>query len=577
MANMKPLPKAIIIISLVAVGGYTINQMMNAGYFTPKPTVAASVPPSIDLPVGTSTVAPTGTVMAPQQSKTQTRINVATIPWNATMGLQFANGDVVSSPDSLMAKNGISAKLTRYDEYPKMIADQVKFAKGDTNGATFAVIMGDGYPGYVAGLDEALGKPGQFAVIGALGYSRGEDACMMTTAAYEAKGKGSLIAGVLGDGDINICIKWASDNRVPVNPDITTYDPAAMNFVATDSFVAADQKFISGACETREVVNDGKKTGKKTKVCVSGTATWTPGDVNVAREAKDVVKAASTADYIWQMPSVVIGYKPWMEQNPEAVKAFLAAAFEGGEAVRSNDAALQRGAEVSAKVYAEQDAAYWKKYFKGTSENIRGRDIKLGGSTANGLSDNLFLFGLNGNDNLYKRVYNVFGKINATYFPDMLSVVKPYEQVVDTRYIVELAKNAKVVAEPMKPTFANKARGEEFASGTYSIEFDSGKATFKPAAITVLNNLLDELAVSGLAIQVNGHTDTDGTPASNLALSKARAEAVKDFLVANAGSSFSPDRITTRGFGDTQPVADNTSPGGKAKNRRVVVVLRKTN
>jgi chemotaxis protein MotB len=50
---------------------------------------------------------------------------------------------------------------------------------------------------------------------------------------------------------------------------------------------------------------------------------------------------------------------------------------------------------------------------------------------------------------------------------------------------------------------------------------------------------------------------------------------VKNFLMQNAPSSFTTDRVQTRGFGDTQPIADNNFAAGKAKNRRVEVILRK--
>jgi OOP family OmpA-OmpF porin len=85
-----------------------------------------------------------------------------------------------------------------------------------------------------------------------------------------------------------------------------------------------------------------------------------------------------------------------------------------------------------------------------------------------------------------------------------------------------------------------------------------------------LNDLLDQIAVSSLSVQINGHTDSVGNPTSNLALSKARAEAVKEFLMANAGSNFPAERITTRGYGDTQPIGTNE------QNRRVEIILFST-
>jgi len=267
------------------------------------------------------------------------------------------------------------------------------------------------------------------------------------------------------------------------------------------------------------------------------------------------------------MPAVVIGNKQWMDAHPNEVRAFLAAAFEGGELVRVNDQALLKAGAVEAKVYGEGDANYWAKYFKGTTEN----GVSLGGSTTNGLADNAFLFGLKGADNLYKKVYNVYGNIAMKYFPDNLPKMLPYDQVVNTSYIESLLASSSVtVDQAATPTYSGQ-RGAVIANKTYSIEFDSGKTTFKPQSIAVMNELLDQIAVSSLSVQINGHTDSKGNPEANLALSKARAEAVKKFLMANAGSNFPSERITTRGYGDTQPI------GTDAQNRRVEIVLYATN
>ncbi|MGM0530475.1 MAG: OmpA family protein [Bacteroidota bacterium] len=70
----------------------------------------------------------------------------------------------------------------------------------------------------------------------------------------------------------------------------------------------------------------------------------------------------------------------------------------------------------------------------------------------------------------------------------------------------------------------------------------------------------------GITIQLSGHTDSIGTRQNNLVLSKRRAQAVKDYLI-EAG--ISPERMTTKGFGETQPVAENDTPEGRQKNRRV--------
>lgn len=569
--NMKPLPKAMIFAvatAAVVFGAKTAYQSPTlSAYLSPKATVAVSVPDKIDLPAPTVNSNVVGTTIAASATGD---IRVKTIPWNGTLGMMHAKAS------GAFKARGLDVSITREDDYAKLIADMASFAKDPATGSTFTVIMGDGLPAYIIGLNEALKPFGQSAeMVAGIGYSRGEDKCII---ADTADARGSLIAGYLGDGDINICIKYAADNGIPVNADAKTYDPAAMNFVGTGSFVEADEKFITsakanykgGACEDRKNV----ATGKTEKVCVNGTATWTPGDSKVFNELKKLGKSmkviGSTKEYAWQMPTAVIGNKQWMAKNPAQVEAFLAAIFESGEKVRADNAALMVAATEQAKVTGEQDASYWASMARGTSEKgPNGKTIELGGSTTNGLADAAFLFGLNGADDLYKKVYTVYGNISVKYFPDIMpGGLVSYDTAVNKTFVKNLIGKSQNVAQVEAPKF-NGTTTETFAAKTYAIEFDSGKTTFKPAAVRVLNELLDEAAVTSLSIQINGHTDNVGNPESNLTLSKARAEAVKQFLMANAPSTFPAERVVTRGYGDTQPIGSN------AQNRRVEILLRK--
>jgi outer membrane protein OmpA-like peptidoglycan-associated protein len=276
------------------------------------------------------------------------------------------------------------------------------------------------------------------------------------------------------------------------------------------------------------------------------------------------------------MPALVIGNKQWMAKHPDTVKAFLAATFEGGEKVRSDNAALMVASAEQAKIIGEQDASYWASLFKGTTEaGPNGKPVALGGSTTNGLADAAFMFGLNGADPLFKKVYTVYGNIAVKYFGDtMPGGLRKFDDVVDTSYVAGLLTSATNLAKAAAPTYSGGSTAT-VGSRAVSIEFETGKATFTPKAAAALNDVLDQAAVTALNVQINGHTDNVGDPSANLALSKARAEAVKQFLMTNAPSNFPTARVETRGFGDTQPLADNGSAAGKAKNRRVEILLRK--
>ncbi len=102
--------------------------------------------------------------------------------------------------------------------------------------------------------------------------------------------------------------------------------------------------------------------------------------------------------------------------------------------------------------------------------------------------------------------------------------------------------------------------------------FDSGQATLQPGARTKLAELAAVLArYPRTVVQITGNTDSRGSAELNDRLSRERAQAVADELVANG---VNPTRITTRGAGASNPVASNDTPAGRQQNRRVDIVVR---
>jgi OmpA-OmpF porin, OOP family len=105
---------------------------------------------------------------------------------------------------------------------------------------------------------------------------------------------------------------------------------------------------------------------------------------------------------------------------------------------------------------------------------------------------------------------------------------------------------------------------------THGINFDTDKATIKPESMGTLNMIVRVLKDNpDIKFEIDGHTDNSGTAPHNLTLSQQRADAVKTQLVTMGVDA---SRLTTRGLGDTKPIADNTTPDGKANNRRVEFV-----
>lgn len=133
--------------------------------------------------------------------------------------------------------------------------------------------------------------------------------------------------------------------------------------------------------------------------------------------------------------------------------------------------------------------------------------------------------------------------------------------------VTEKAMQQEVTAD------ASSLSGEIEKSGhvaVYGIHFDTGKATIQADSEAVLGEIVKLMQQDAdLKLRVEGHTDNQGTAAANLALSERRAQAVVAWLTAHQVSAA---RLSAKGLGQTQPVADNSTADGRTKNRRVELV-----
>jgi outer membrane protein OmpA-like peptidoglycan-associated protein len=99
-----------------------------------------------------------------------------------------------------------------------------------------------------------------------------------------------------------------------------------------------------------------------------------------------------------------------------------------------------------------------------------------------------------------------------------------------------------------------------------NIFFESGRAELKPISYVELNKAADLLKDNAtMIIEVGGHTDNLGSDELNLSLSQKRANAVMEYLKL---AGIEETRLKAKGYGETQPIADNSTEEGRAKNRR---------
>lgn len=130
-------------------------------------------------------------------------------------------------------------------------------------------------------------------------------------------------------------------------------------------------------------------------------------------------------------------------------------------------------------------------------------------------------------------------------------------------------KEAELIAGGPLPASKMDARGEVFVLAGDA--FGSGSATLTASAARTVGGIAAYLsALPAARVRVEGHTDSQGQPAANQALSERRAAAVREALVAGG---VDPARIAIAGLGAGQPVADNATPAGRMSNRRVELII----
>lgn len=102
------------------------------------------------------------------------------------------------------------------------------------------------------------------------------------------------------------------------------------------------------------------------------------------------------------------------------------------------------------------------------------------------------------------------------------------------------------------------------------VNFDFDKATLRQEDIAIIDKDVTGLDKWGnVNIEVAGHTDNRGSDKYNMKLSQRRAEAVRNYLISKG---IAADRLTAKGYGESQPVADNATDEGRFKNRRVELI-----
>jgi len=161
--------------------------------------------------------------------------------------------------------------------------------------------------------------------------------------------------------------------------------------------------------------------------------------------------------------------------------------------------------------------------------------------------------------------------LNPAGFKQNVKRVVPYNEAVNLKFLDAIKD---IEAGTAYTTDYSKKAKTVLASGEWRINFSSGRAALEPGAIDVLDQIFNLLIQAEDAkLELIGHTDNTGNRDSNFALSQARSEAIKTFMLKKGIPNSRFQKV--EGKGQDEPVADNKTLAGRAKNRRVVVTLLK--
>ncbi|WP_251553930.1 OmpA family protein [Neobacillus muris] len=231
---------------------------------------------------------------------------------------------------------------------------------------------------------------------------------------------------------------------------------------------------------------------------------------------------------------------------------------------------LIEGTELSAYYYSSEDAAVPQNWVGSTANVVSDGTFSLQ-IPYDTITENGFLvITSKGNDRhvLKTKMKDIYGE----HFEKMSG-----EQVVPNE---EGGNMLKVVLHPKPPIVKAPEKTRVTTDGEETkvqlpddILFDHDQSDLKPDAQNTLNELVQSLVTlkEGTVIQINGHTDNTGDDQYNLALSEKRAKAVEAYL--QQTGKVGHIKISTAGYGETKPIALEDTEEGRAKNRRVEMVI----
>ncbi|MEQ1932669.1 MAG: OmpA family protein [Fimbriimonadaceae bacterium] len=297
---------------------------------------------------------------------------------------------------------------------------------------------------------------------------------------------------------------------------------------------------------------------------VDAAVVWEPdvAEALAKRPGSRVVLSTKTAANL--IADLMVAQTSFIKDHPDVIKAFVQGWFDG-------TAEANRRPDLAVKVLMENEPLYKDLGNSVTLDQlstVRWAD----------LADNAKMFGLDGSEPLFDRIFNNASRawVKRGYIsaPASASVAKDTSALKEIYAAIPKDVRQKTPVDEFKfrePSPKEKSR-TPIAQKPVNIYFPSGAASLDPNMKQVVDSIaLTAETFSNAYIRVEGNTDSRGSVQTNVQLSKRRADSVVNYLVAKYG--FNRNRFITKGNGPNKPVANNSTEAGRAKNRRTDVSI----
>ena len=317
---------------------------------------------------------------------------------------------------------------------------------------------------------------------------------------------------------------------------------------------------VSDAIEAAKYYKEGK---------VDAAVVWSPDDddcINARPGSKSLMNTREAPNII---ADIFIAKTAWVQTNPEVAKKIMKGFFVGAAEIHSSKEAKEEAARIL-------DDGFGKDFDYNFALNAidKARQCTY--------QDNVNFFGLNTSytgmtgKRLYERMTKVYRSINY-----VRGDVPTWEQL--TEYSIPLIKSLQselgndANQAPQEKTVYSKPTNQEYTKKAVTtkavrVTFATGSAALDENAKTIVDlKFGDILLASANRIRIEGNTDNTGSRQTNITLSQARGNSCRQYLIEKYG--IDGNRIIVIGNGPDNPVADNDTPVGKAKNRRVDFML----